>query len=114
MALLATVKAILDAGYFHKEEDNKYRVRVDLPAEPWRDIFDGSSLDTGTQLHNKLKHLKEQLEKAEGLSDERKQCEILNELFGDDFKVPDPPNGSSKARTAVYATPGLVTHSQGA
>ena len=113
-ALRATVEAILGAGYFNEEEDNKYRVRVDLPAEPWRDIFDGSSLDTSTQLYNKLKHLKEQLEKAEGLSDEREQCEILNKLFGDDFKVPEPPNGSSKARKAVYTTPGLVTHSHGA
>ena len=113
-ALRATVEAILDAGYFDEEEDNKYRVRVDLPAEPWRNIFDGSSLDTSTQLYNKLKHLKEQLEKAEGLSDEREQCEILNKLLGDDFKVPEPPNGSSKARKAVYATPGLVTHSDGA
>ena len=113
-ALRATVEAILGAGYFNEEEDNKYRVRVDLPAEPWRDIFDGSSLDTSTQLYNKLKHLKEQLEKAEGLSDEREQCEILNKLFGDDFKVPEPPNGSSKARKAVYTTPGLVTHSDGA
>ena len=107
-ALRSTVEAILDAGYFDEEEDNKYRIRVDLPAEPWRDIFYGSSLDTGTQLYNKLKHLKEQLEKAEGLSDEREQCEILNKLFGDDFKVPEPSNGSSKARKAVYATSGLV------
>ena len=113
-ALRATAEAILDAGYFDKEEGNKYRIRVDLPAEPWRDIFDGSSLDTGTQLYNKLKHLSEQLEKAEGLSDERQQCEILNKLFGDDFKVPDPPKGSSKARKAVYPTAGMVTHSQGA
>ena len=113
-AMRATVEAILDAGYFDKEEDNKYRVRVDLPAEPWRDIFYGSSLDTGTQLYNKFNHLKNQLEKAEGLSDEREQCEILNKLFGDDFKVPDPPTGSSKANRAVYAAPGVVGHSQGA
>ena len=114
VALRATVEAILDAGYFDQEETGKYRVRVDLPVEPYRDIFDGSSLDTGTQFYNKLKHLKEQLEKAENLSDERKQCEIVNKLFGDDFKVPDPPTGSSKARKAVYATAGLVGHSQGA
>ena len=113
-ALRATVEAILNAGYFDEEKDNKYSVRVDLPMEPWRDIFYGSSLDTGTLLYNKLKHLKEHLEKTEGLSDEREQCEILNKLFGDDFKVPEPSNGSSKARKAVYATPGLVTHSQGA
>ena len=113
-ALRATVEAILDAGYFIEDEEGKYRVRVDLPVEPYRDIFEGSSLDTGTQLHNKLQRLREQLAKAEALSDERKQCEILNKLFGDDFKVPSPPKGSSKARKAVYASPGIVGHSQGA
>ena len=113
-ALRTTVEAILDAVYFNEEEAGKYRVRVDLPVEPYRDIFDGSSLDAGTQFHNKLQRLKEQLAKAEALSDERKQCEILNKLFGDDFKVPDPPTGSSKDRRAVYAAPGVVGHSQGA
>ena len=113
-ALRATVKAILDASYFKKEEEKKYRVRVHLPVEPWRDIFDGSGVDTGTQFHNKLNHLKEQLERAEASDDEREQCEILNKLFGDDFEVPDPPTTKSKATKAVYATPGLVGHSQGA
>ena len=114
VALRTTVEAILGAGYFDEEEAGSYRVCVDLPVEPYRDIFDSSSLDTGTQLYNKLKHLKEQLGKAEDLSDERKQCEILNKLFGDDFKVPDPPTGSSTANKAVYPTAGLVGHSQGA
>ena len=113
MALRATVEAILDAGYFDEVETGKYRVRVNLPVEPRRDIFDGSSLDTGTQFHSKLQRLKNRLTEAEATSDERKQCEILNKLFGDDFKVPDPPKGSSRAR-AVYASPGVVRHSQGA
>ena len=113
-ALCATVGEILDAGYFDEEETGKYRVRVYLPVEPYRDIFDGTSLDMGTQFYNKLKRLKEQLEKAEALSDERKQCEILNKLFGDDFKVPDPPKGSSKTTKAVYASSGVVSHSHGA
>ena len=113
-ALRGTVEAILDASYFDEEEKGKYRIRVGLPVVPYRDIFDGSSLDTGTQLSNKLKRLKEQLEKAEALSDEREQCEILNKLFGDDFKVPDPPTGGSKAKRAIYGTPGVVGHSQGA
>ena len=114
VALRATVEAILDAGYFEEEKASEYRVRVDLPVEPYRDIFYGSSLDTGTQLHNKLKRLKEQLEKAEAMSDEREQCEVLNKLFGDDFKVPDPPTGGSKAKRALYSTAGVVGHSQGA
>ena len=66
-ALRATVKAILGAGYFDEEEKGKYRVRVDLPVEPHRDIFDGSSLDTGTQLYNKLKRLKEAVGEGRGL-----------------------------------------------
>ena len=113
-ALRETVEAILEGGYFQEEEEGKYRVRVDLPKEPWRDIFFGSSLDTGTQLYNKLQRLKEQLAKAEASSDEREQCESLNKLFGDDFEVPDPPTGSSKAGRAVYPSAGVVGHSHGA
>ena len=113
-ALRATVDAILNAGYFGEKATGKYRVHVDLPVEPYRDIFHGSSLDTGTQFHNKLQHLTKKLAEAEALSDERKQCEILNKLFGDDFQVPDSSTGGSKAKRAIYAAPGVVRHSQGA
>ena len=113
-ALSETVGTILDAGYFTEEETGRYRVRVHLPAQPWRDIFDGSSLNTGTQLYNKLKRLKEKLAEAEGLSDEREQCQILNKLFGDDFEVPDPPKGGSKTEKANYSSAGIVTTSVGA
>ena len=113
-ALQATVEAILDAGYFTEVETGRYRVQVQLPTQPWRDIFDGSSLDTGTQLYNKLNRLKEKLSEAEGLSDERKQCQILNKLFGDDFEVPNPPKGGSKTEKATYSSAGIVTTSVGA
>ena len=113
-ALQETVEAILQGGYFQEEEEAKYRVRVDLPKEPWRDIFYRSSLDTGTQFYNKLRRLKEQLMTAAASSDEREQCKILNKMFGDDFEVPDPPTGSSKAGRAVYSSAGIVGHSQGA
>ncbi len=114
VALRKTVEAVLSAGYFREQEAGKYHVHVYLPVQPYRDIFDGSSLDTGTQFHNKLKRLRDQLVEAEALSDEREQCKILNKLFGSDFKVPDPPTGSSKGNKAVYTSPGVVRHSQGA
>ena len=113
-ALHRSVKAILDGGFFYEQEAGQYRVLVELPVEPYRDIFDGSSLNTGTQFYNKLQHLEQKLAEAEALSDERKQCEILNELFGDDFEIPDPPPRGSKANRSVYASPGVVGHSQGA
>ena len=114
VALRKTVAAILGGSYFAHAGENKYRVSVGLPKEPWRDIFDGSSVDTGTQLYNKLSNLKEKLIEAEGLSNERKQCEILNKLFGDDFPVPDPPKGGTNTKKAVYPTAGLVGTSDGA
>ena len=48
------------------------------------------------------------------MTDERKQCEILNQLFGSDFKVPDPVTEDAKAPRAVYPNAGTVWHSQGA
>ena len=113
-ALYATVKAILDSIFFHEQWGGQYRVRVNLPVEPYRDIFDGSSLNTGTQFHNKLDRLKDKLATVKESSDEHEQCEILNKLFGDDFKVPDPPKSSSGAKRAVYPSAGVVGHSQGA
>ena len=113
-ALSKTVGAILAAGYFTEVEIGQYLVRVPLPAQPGRDIFHGSSLDTGTQLYNNFKRLKDKLAEAEGLSDEREQCQILNELFGDDFEVPEPPKGSSKTAKAKYSSAGIVTSSVGA
>ncbi len=113
-ALRDTVATILDGGYFEEEADGQYRVHVDLPKEPYRDIFDGSSLDTGTQLYNKLRRLVQRLDKAVEETDERKQCQILNELFGDDFVVPHPPKEGSKAKRKTFGTYGVVRTSQGA
>lgn len=112
-ALIKTVEAILDADYFVEEDTGRYRICVCLPVLPYRNIFAASSLETGTQLYNKLQFLKKKLVEVEGLSDERKQCQILNKLFGDDFEVPDP-NGSSKTKMAKYPSPGIVTTSVGA
>lgn len=113
-ALRKTVEAILAAGYFTEEQAGRYRVRVHLPKEPWRDIFHVSSLDTGTQLYNKLTRLKEKLAETERLSDERKQCQILNALFGDDFEIPEPPKVSLRTTKATYSSAGIVTASVGA
>ena len=113
-ALSETVGAILGSSYFSEEETGRYRVRVHLPTQPRRDIFVGSSLDTGTQLYNKFKRLKEKLAEARGLSDEREQCQILNKLFGDDFEIPDPPKGGSKTEKAKYSSAGIVATSGGA
>ncbi|MFB2706985.1 SMODS domain-containing nucleotidyltransferase [Marinobacter shengliensis] len=113
-ALSQTLTNILSRGYFIQQmEEGRYRVKVALPVNPWRDIFDGSSVNTGTQLFNKLSRLRKKVDQALAENDEIKQCRILNEVFGDEFQVPDQKN-ESKTRKAAFATAGCVGTSQGA
>ncbi|KJY80279.1 nucleotidyltransferase domain-containing protein [Vibrio nigripulchritudo] len=111
VALRDTVHDMLSGAYFIYQGDDLYRVRVSLPKSPYRDIFHGSSLNTGTQFYNKLKSLKDKLDKAIDETDLVKQCKILNEVFGDDFEV---PSSSSNVKKATYATAGVSGTSQGA
>lgn len=109
-ALRDTVTAVLGSNYFYYESYDKYKVQVLLPKMPYRDIFHGSSVNTGSQLKNKLENMKSKLNEALKEGDEIKQCKILNKLFGDDFRIPD----SSDTKKAVYSTSGAVGTSQGA
>tara|TARA_R110002049_G_scaffold20717_2_gene75866 strand:- start:3498 stop:4532 length:1035 start_codon:yes stop_codon:yes gene_type:complete len=113
-ALRHTVGTMLDAGYFAYQSPGRYTVSVSLPVEPWRDIFDGASVETGSQLRNKLQTLKNKLDEVADMDDEHKQCKILNKLFGDDFIVPDQPSKSESTSKAVYPSAGAVGTSQGA
>ncbi|TKU68819.1 nucleotidyltransferase [Citrobacter sp. TBCS-14] len=115
-ALKLTVSAILASPwYFTSLGEGKYNVRVSLPVGTRRDIFDGSSVVTGTQFRNRLAALLKTLESAVNEDDESKQCELLRSEFGEDF-----PEGKSTlplknmSKNAVYATSGAVGTSQGA
>lgn len=110
-ALKNCVDSMLLNNYFTPQGDGKYSVSVMLPKSPYRDIFYGSSNDTGTQFKNKLETLKTKLSDALAETDEIEQCKILNKLFGADFEVPE---ATAKATRTAFATAGSVGTSQGA
>jgi hypothetical protein len=113
-ALSQTLTNILSRGYFVQQlEEGCYRVKVGLPVIPWRDIFDGSSVNTGTQLFNKMSRFRNKINQALAEDDEIKQCRILNEVFGDEFEIPEQTS-ELKSRKAAFATAGYVGTSQGA
>lgn len=113
-ALSNTVSLMLDYGYFNYQRNDQYKVAVNLPVIPGRDIFDGSNLDTGTQLRNKLSTMKDKLNDAIIEKNEFKQCKILNLLFGEDFPIPDQNKSSVTTKKAVFSSAGAVGTSQGA
>jgi len=112
-SLRDTVAAIVNANYFQWAGDAKYKVSVILPVSPYRNIYENSSVDTGTQLYNKLNTLLTKLDLAISEVSLKKQCEILQGLFGDDFEVPEKESSNS-ARKVAYSSAGVVGTSQGA
>lgn len=84
-----------------------------LPVQPYRNVFENSSIDTGTQLYNKLNAMLTKLDQALNEDSLRKQCEILQGLFGGDFEVPDKEQDSN-AKKVAYSSAGVVGTSQGA
>ena len=113
-ALRDTVSSMLDHGFFKYQGNEQYKVSVNLPVTPGRDIFDGSCVDTGTQFRNKLNAMKCKLNDAIAEEDEIKQCKILNQLFGDDFLIPEEKKTAAFTKKAVFSTSGAVGTSQGA
>ena len=67
-ALRETANAILEGPYFTEVEADGYHVSVELPVEPCRDIFDGSSLTTGTRFYNELTRLVKRLDESNRLT----------------------------------------------
>lgn len=124
-ALRATIHHILnDGGYFSLVEAEKYKVKVDIPVSHTRDIFDNSSITTGTQFRNQLAALLKTLDKVADENSESKQCELLRKVFGEDFPEHASTSTASAVSTAsvvasvgtntVYASSGAVGTSQGA
>ena len=113
-ALKNTVANMLDRGFFQPTAGEQFKVEVYLPVSPYRDIYYGSSVNTGTQFKNKLGSMNSKLRDALNEENEKKQCQILNGLFGEDFHIPEGDNSSAKAKKASFSAAGLVGTSQGA
>jgi hypothetical protein len=113
-ALRNTVKVILNNGHFVLQANSQYKVRVLLPVTPYRDIFDGSSFETGTQLRNKLSKLVENMDAALEEDSEVTQCEIFNKLFGSDFEIPETPKAGTVSNKAIFSSAGSAGTSHGA
>jgi len=116
-SLKNTISSILNYDYFrHIESENnsfpQFEVVVNLPVEPWRNIFNKHGLTLGTFLRNKFISLFENLEKVSQETILKKQCEILsNNIFGDDFPIPEDSDRSANQK---FKEPGFISSPQGA
>lgn len=115
IALKNTIDSITyQSTYFNEEKTAEWRVHVNLPVKPYRDIFTGSSLNTGTQLRNKFSSLNNSLQEVINEKDENEQCEKLRQIFGEDFPKGTVKKDANNIQRVAYATAGAVGTSQGA
>lgn len=114
-ALKHTIDQILDySTYFVSQPENQWLVEVKLPVSPYRDIFTGSSLNTGTQLRTKLNSLRNTLQQVIDEKDESQQCTLLRSVFGEDFPEGTQTSSQENATKVVFSSAGSVGTSQGA
>lgn len=115
VALHNTVSSILDSdGYFIYVNQDEYKVRVELPVNPYRDIFNDSSIKTGTQFKNQLERVRKLLKEAIDEDDEYEQCQTMIKVFGEDFPESGKKSNASSVTKVAYSTAGIVGTSQGA
>lgn len=114
--LKETINNMLSSYFAFTNNDSQgnpqYEIKVNLPKQPYRDIFTKHGKTVGTIIHKKLTNLRTKLETVIAESSLKKQCEILaNNVFGDDFPVPDNDNINANKS---FAESGYVAAPQGA
>jgi predicted nucleotidyltransferase len=115
-SLRKTVSSILNSSYFRRKYDEnnnlQYEIIVNLPVEPYRDIFSKHGKTLGTFIHDKFLMLRENLEKAKQQSDLKAQCELIaKNIFGDDFPIPEDSENSENKK---FKEAGFIASPQGA
>lgn len=112
---LASMKAVVDGvlGRFvdvwsSASERFVSRLRVDLPVEPYHDLFDRMTDRQMETFKGKLEALQSALAEAADDVDPVTACETLEKVLGSDFPVP------AKSSTAQRVAPAIVGHSNSA
>jgi hypothetical protein len=116
-SLRKTVSSILNSSYFRimsydYKNNPQYEVVVNLPVEPWRDIFNKHGKTLGTFLYNKFSSLLKNLDEVNRESNLKRQCEILaDDIFGEDFPIPEDNQESDNKK---FKEAGFIASPQGA
>jgi hypothetical protein len=106
-ATLSLVNAMIDRFSVVSVEDGKtlYRLRSDLPVQPYNDLFQKMSDIQMTDFKEKLERLRDALLiAARDETDPREACIILSRQFGNDFPVPELEETAQKRGPAIISS----------
>ncbi|MEM9540753.1 MAG: nucleotidyltransferase [Cyanobacteria bacterium P01_E01_bin.42] len=96
---------------FHRkyvEDQEYYRLTVQLPVVPHSDLFEKMGDRQMTSFKTKLEKLSEVIQEAQNKADPIEACKLLKEQFGDDFPIP------SRSSTGQRRSPAIISSSSSA
>lgn len=105
-ATISLVNAMLDRFFVVSIEDGKtlYRLRADLPVQPYNDLFQKMSDIQMTNFKERLEKLRDAMTEARDETDPREACIILRRQFGGDFPVPELEDTAQKRGPAIISS----------
>ena len=95
--------------YYQEGAETTERLKVYLPVEPQSELFKNMTNNQMSNLKEKLNELLNALTSAAKETDPQKACKTLQNVFGDDFPVPDKPDTAQKKSPAI-ATASASAH----
>jgi hypothetical protein len=100
------VSSMLNNFYMvgRNEERTLYRLKSQLPVQPYNDLFEKMTDIQMTNFKAKLEDLHDAMIEARDETDPRESCKILRKQFGDDFPVPEPEETAQKRGPAIISS----------
>ena len=103
-ALIDLVKDIKNkfiSQYDIDSGDYKYSISLNLPVEPYTDVFNKMTLNQTNNFRNKICKLYDDLIIVKDEADIIEQCKKLNQIFGEDFEIPEKKEESKTQKNFI-------------
>ncbi|MGJ3502318.1 cyclic GMP-AMP synthase DncV-like nucleotidyltransferase, partial [Piscirickettsia salmonis] len=101
--IVTQMKSAFWQDWDDKSESCKYRVKVELPVDPYKDIYYKMTLEQMDAFYQEVDDLLEALSEVYSEESEHEASKIMRKIFGEEFALIEE---SQKTATAPYVTTG--------
>lgn len=100
---LATVVEGIKNKFSYDCNAEKYTISYSLPVRPWSNVFYKMSSDYQDKFYKKWCTLCTKVKNAVDASEEYEAAKFLQDIFGDDFKLPEKPQAKNGTLKKEYS-----------
>ena len=101
-ALSAVVKGIKNK-FSYDLGSEKYNISYSLPVRPWSNVFYKMSVDDQDRFYKKWCTLCTKVQNAADASEEYEAAKFLQDVFGEDFALPEKPQAKTGTARKEYS-----------